>query len=845
MSQNPWAQPLGGASPEGNNDSVREYEPGTMPEAETIGEAPLSPSPTSQPEYVLPPPANVPVPGESPGDSDPNIPQALAEPQNGSNSRKRNWFKRSPPSRTESSSTENDSESAVPITAGDDYPSAENRPAEEEASYNETAGASTSSQAAESSAPVSEAAPGPEPAPEPQPQASAEGSGGKRWFERASSRRTEETPPLATPQEVAANPASDAESAAPGEESPVTWGLASVGESAEASSQAAESPAPVSEAAPGPEPAPEPQQQASAEGSGGKRWFERASSRRTEETPPLATPQEVAANPALNEPVETSWGIGPADTEGQGGPAEESSGWSAKSPDPASASTVPEAETRQQDMWSATDAAQTSLPPSGDPGGSIEPSQALAPDDSTENLTTPPSNTPRPKQSWLRRALGKQDDRGESGGVEQEGTSAPADGPEVAPMAITGELPLVEPTGAGSGDADEAPPRATQQHLPNVDSPEEQSASNGEVQETSPNPPGPQAATLPVTAAPPIREPEVVDLTSDELKAVRDLINAVETLSRQPPSTARIHLQGASGDIRRLEEAFNHLLARNYAYYHALEEAVVKQRRFVSDASHELRTPLTTIASCLEILYELPDMPAPQRHDLINQAFPESRRMAKLIDDLLLLASIDSGEHLRSEPLVWDDILEHVVRRAHRLCAPRSIVLDAPSRLGGGYGDVSGIQKILDALIDNVAGHTGPDCTVTIHASREADRVHFSVSDDGDGVSDEMLGMLFNRFSRNDPSRHGSGNGLGLAVAAAIVAAHRGQISARHNSPSGLTVDVTLPSHRTARPVSTRPAGAGNINYSGEQPTEENPDAPPDDDRPARRLPWKRQKRSG
>lgn len=275
------------------------------------------------------------------------------------------------------------------------------------------------------------------------------------------------------------------------------------------------------------------------------------------------------------------------------------------------------------------------------------------------------------------------------------------------------------------------------------------------------------------------------------IRPVRDLTDAVTALE-SADADERLVTPKARDEVAHLTDAFNHLLDGNASVMHDLQHAIEKQRRFIADASHELRTPLTTISSSLEIMHQFPAMDNAQRKDLVEQAFPETHRMARLIDDLLILASIDAGDQLRSDQIELDDLLERAVRRAHSVCAPRPVTLDA-TPLGQMTGDPGGVSRVLDVLIDNVANHTPLSTTLSVSASTDYTHVQFTIADDGPGIADSERQHIFESFTRTDPARHGRHLGLGLAVAAAIVHAHQGTITASDVDPHGLSVTISLP----------------------------------------------------
>lgn len=277
------------------------------------------------------------------------------------------------------------------------------------------------------------------------------------------------------------------------------------------------------------------------------------------------------------------------------------------------------------------------------------------------------------------------------------------------------------------------------------------------------------------------------------VQPVTRLITAVEAVASDGDLSMRVPETGTAAETDRLSRSFNESLARIEVMYQALETVIIKQRRFVADASHELRTPLTTVSSCLEMVHHFPDMAPSQRTVVIDDALHEARQMAGLVDDLLTLALMDSGDRHKRKMFEWQELIEPWIVDARAALAPRQMKVDVAAGLGSGVGDVRALRHLLDILTKNVVAHTPEDATPVISIRRAGENVVLTVSDDGPGVPEAMLSRIFERFVRVDPSRQGSATGLGLAVAQAIVVGHGGEVVARNVAPHGLAVEVTLP----------------------------------------------------
>jgi two-component system OmpR family sensor kinase len=226
-------------------------------------------------------------------------------------------------------------------------------------------------------------------------------------------------------------------------------------------------------------------------------------------------------------------------------------------------------------------------------------------------------------------------------------------------------------------------------------------------------------------------------------------------------------------DLSDLQRTFNAMLDR-------LESAFVTQRQLLDDAGHELRTPLTVLRGNLEVLdLDDPDDVAATRELLLD----EIDRMARLVDDLLMLAKARRPDFVRPQPADVESLTYGAVDRARAL-ADRAWVLDGVARatvpLDG--------QRITQALLQlsaNAAKHTSRGDEIGIGSRLHEGRVEFWVRDTGTGVDPAHASEIFERFARGDDSDEGFG--LGLSIVGAIAEAHRGDVvlDAARGEPSG------------------------------------------------------------
>jgi two-component system OmpR family sensor kinase len=255
----------------------------------------------------------------------------------------------------------------------------------------------------------------------------------------------------------------------------------------------------------------------------------------------------------------------------------------------------------------------------------------------------------------------------------------------------------------------------------------------------------------------------------------------------------RMELGGPHDEVRVLAHSFDQMLER-------LEGAFARQSAFVADASHELRTPLTIARGQLEVL-AMSDHPSPQevRH-VEGIVRTEIDRMARLVEDLLLLAHAGEDGFLRAEPIdlpeflngIADGMRPTVADRRLELGAVPPIVLDA---------DPDRIAQALRNLLGNAVAHVEPGGLARLSAEASGDRVRLIVDDDGPGVPAEERERIFDRFARLDASRarDGGGAGLGLSIVKVIAAAHGGAVWVERSPEGGARFVLELSSTPAAR----------------------------------------------
>ncbi|MFB4318780.1 sensor histidine kinase [Actinomadura sp. 21ATH] len=271
---------------------------------------------------------------------------------------------------------------------------------------------------------------------------------------------------------------------------------------------------------------------------------------------------------------------------------------------------------------------------------------------------------------------------------------------------------------------------------------------------------------------------------------VRTALRPVAALTREASEISSLEaerrLPEAPGDdeIARLARTLNDMLAR-------LQVAAARERAFVDDASHELRTPIAILRGELELALGAGGAEHEVRHSLLA-ALGEADRLSRLAEDLLLLARARAGSLIvRIEPV---DLLDLAAAEAGRLGSLYMLRTEVSGDPVVADADPDRLRQVLANLVANSASAGARTVRVEVRDGRE--HITLQVADDGPGFPSGLLTAAFARFTRGDDARtrSASGAGLGLSIVHAVVAAHRGTVSARNGEPlGGAVVTARLP----------------------------------------------------
>jgi two-component system OmpR family sensor kinase len=285
--------------------------------------------------------------------------------------------------------------------------------------------------------------------------------------------------------------------------------------------------------------------------------------------------------------------------------------------------------------------------------------------------------------------------------------------------------------------------------------------------------------------------------------ALRPLNRVAETAARVadlPLSSGNVSLAerapeaDPNTEVGTLSGAFNHMLEHVESSLHQRQASEDRLRRFIADASHELRTPVAVIRSHAELAQRGSGPLPPDVDRALERIGAESDRMGRLVNDLVLLARLDTGRPLVREEVDVTRLVLDSVSDAQVAGPDHHWQLDLPLDPLVVLGDAHALHQVLANLLVNARTHTPPGTTVLASARAVEGGVTIVVSDDGPGIPADVLPDIFERFVRVDKTRSPTtgSSGLGLAIVDAIVRGHGGSIEVS-SEPGATRFTIHLP----------------------------------------------------
>ncbi|PZR70957.1 MAG: hypothetical protein DLM73_16545 [Chthoniobacterales bacterium] len=284
---------------------------------------------------------------------------------------------------------------------------------------------------------------------------------------------------------------------------------------------------------------------------------------------------------------------------------------------------------------------------------------------------------------------------------------------------------------------------------------------------------------------------------------------AVEAIRSRQAQRESIPISRGGGEAREMEVSAVPLgensaemegavvLFRDVTHLRKVEEM---RRDFVANVSHELRTPLSIFRGYLETLLDDPQQPPGELLRILEIMERHSDRLNALVEDVLILARLESpGTQLDLSEVDLPELLHAIMRDWEKRFAAKQL----KSHLNFGslpllVADEARLQEVIYNLLDNAVKYSQPGGTVFLRAEVNGDRVRINVTDQGVGIREADLPRIFERFYRADKSRSNEhiGTGLGLSIVKHIVQLHGGTVDAGSDLGKGTTISVLLPASR-------------------------------------------------
>ena len=267
----------------------------------------------------------------------------------------------------------------------------------------------------------------------------------------------------------------------------------------------------------------------------------------------------------------------------------------------------------------------------------------------------------------------------------------------------------------------------------------------------------------------------------EKIRSIAEKINEGNDLSR------RINLGKGNDELSTLANTFDTMFDR-------LQSSFENEARFTSDVSHELRTPVSVIISQCEYGIEN-SQSLEEAKDTLKIVLQESKKVSRLISQLLTLARIDRGhQKLNIEVLNISELAEIVIDSQKSSADKKNIAINENITPNIHIkGDEIMIMRLFINLISNAITYGKENGNILVEVFKNNNKIIGKISDNGIGISEENIEKIWKRFFQADPSRTGENAGLGLSMVKWIVEAHKGTISVESELGKGSIFTFELP----------------------------------------------------
>jgi two-component system, OmpR family, sensor kinase len=295
-----------------------------------------------------------------------------------------------------------------------------------------------------------------------------------------------------------------------------------------------------------------------------------------------------------------------------------------------------------------------------------------------------------------------------------------------------------------------------------------------------------------------------VAIAARAMRPISTLTATAGEIAATGDPSRRMPEPNAEDEVAELARTLEQMLRSLDAARSEREAAMKKQREFVADASHELRTPLTSVLANLELLQaSLEGAESGEESAMVDSALRSSRRMSRLVADLLLLARADAGRIGQRRTCDLAEIAGNAATEVLPLLGDRELTIEngRPLQVEGNPDE---LHRMVLNLLDNAARHTPPGAEIELRLACQNGDAVLEVADDGPGIPASARDQVFDRFVRGKgpaDTAAGAGSGLGLAIVRAVALSHGGTVEVADSPNGGSLFRVRLPAEQVEQPV--------------------------------------------
>jgi signal transduction histidine kinase len=272
------------------------------------------------------------------------------------------------------------------------------------------------------------------------------------------------------------------------------------------------------------------------------------------------------------------------------------------------------------------------------------------------------------------------------------------------------------------------------------------------------------------------------------MRPIVELTDAAREIERTRDASGQIPHPEAEDEIAELARTLEGMLGALDAARSHTQTTLDRQREFVADASHELRTPLTSVLANLELLTE---ELAGEQAETAEAALRSTRRMRRLVGDLLLLARADARRVQPRRPTDLADVLLEAVSELGPMAEHHDLTIAARPAVVDGVRD--DLHRLVLNLLENAVRHTPPGTPIAATTTLEDGEAVLTVQDAGPGIPAELEARVFERFVRGGRDG-GRGSGLGLAIVRAVALSHGGTVKMQASAEAtGTRFEIRIP----------------------------------------------------